>query len=133
MIPASIDSAVLKKLQILNWTLTVVLGAGAWVIASAGTGKAVFVGGIIASSSFGWLQRDLTRLFRGPLTMLKGRFFIKYYARLLSVAVLLFWLISYKQIHALGMLAGLSVVLLSIAVVAIGEAKRLYFPVKEAL
>jgi hypothetical protein len=127
------DSAILKKIQLMTWLLTVTMGTAAWLCASESIGKAVFAGGIIAAISFGWLKRDLSRLFQGPLVMLKGRFFLKYYARLSLLAALLFWLISYRQIHTLGILAGLSVVLLSIAVIAIGEAKRLYFPVKEAL
>jgi hypothetical protein len=127
------EVAALRKIQILNWLLTATMGTAAWLLASESIGKAVFAGGAIAALSFGWLKRDLCRLFAGPLTMLKGRFFIKYYARLSLLAALLFWLISHHQIHTLGMLAGLSVVLLSIAVIAIGEAKRLYFPVKEAL
>jgi hypothetical protein len=127
------DGAVLKRIQIMNWLLTVAMGTAAWLVGSESTAKAVIAGGIIAATSFGWLKRDLSRLFQGPLTMLKGRFFIKYYARLLLLAALLFWLIRFHQIQPLGMLVGLSVVLLSIAVIAVGEAKRFYFPVKEAL
>jgi hypothetical protein len=132
--PSAIETGgVLKKIQVLNWLLTAAMGLAAWLIFSENIGRAIFLGGVIAACSFSWLQRDLSRLFSGPLTMLKGRFFIKYYARLSFLALILFWLISYYRIHVLGMLAGLSVVMLSIAVTAIGEAKRIIFPVKEAL
>ncbi|MDA8166041.1 MAG: ATP synthase subunit I [Desulfobacteraceae bacterium] len=126
------DEAILKRIQLLNWVLAAGLSAAAWVCFSGGMAGAVLVGGIIAAVSFGWLQRDLRRLFRGPLTAVKSRFFIKYYARLSLLAVLLFWLIRYGRIQTIGLLLGLSVVLLSTAAVMAAEAKRLYFSVKEA-
>lgn len=126
------DETVLKKIQILNWLLAATMGAAAWFSFSAATALAVLAGGFIAASSFGWLQRDLRRLFSGPPTPAKGRFLIKYYARLTLLAALLFWLVKYSHINPFGLLVGLSVVLLSIAGVTLGEAKRLYFSMKEA-
>lgn len=126
------DETALKKIQILNWLLAATMGAAAWLSFSEATAQAVLIGGAIAASSFGWLQRDLRRLFSGSLTAAKGRFLIKYYARLTLLAALLFWLVKYGHIYPLGLLVGLSVVLLSIAGVTLGEAKRLYFSMKEA-
>jgi hypothetical protein len=126
------DEALLKKIQLLNWLLAAAMSAAAWASFSGAMARAVLIGGIIAAASFGWLQRDLRRLFSGPLIAVKSRFFIKYYARLSLLAGLLFWLIRYGRIEAPGLLLGLSVVLLSTAAAMVGEAKKLYLSVKEA-
>jgi hypothetical protein len=126
------DGAVLKKIQLLNWLLTSILGLAAWSSFSPEMAKAVLIGGIVAAGSFGWLKRDLTRLFSGTLSGVKGRFFIKYYARLAVLVGVLFWLVKFRQIHTLGILVGLSVVLLSVAVTMLGEVKKIYLSVKEA-
>jgi hypothetical protein len=125
------ETALLNRLQILNWTLTAAMGTAVWFGISATMGKAVLIG-IIAAVSFGWLRRDLNGIFNGPLVAVKFRFFIRYYARFSLLALSLYWLIKYYQIHPLGILLGLSVILLSMAAIVIGAAKRLYFPVKEA-
>ena len=126
------DGTILKKIQVLNWLLASIFSLAAWYSFSAPMAKAILIGGVLAAVSFGWLKRDLTRLFSGHLSGVKARFFLKYYARFAVLVGLLFWLIKYQQIHTLGILVGLSVVLLSIAVTVLGEAKKIYFSVKEA-
>ncbi|MEJ2033996.1 MAG: ATP synthase subunit I [Deltaproteobacteria bacterium] len=126
------DATILKKVQILSWLLAASMGLAAWFSFSDTMAKGVLIGGTIAASSFGFLQRDLRRLLSSPLSASKGRFFIKYYARLTLLAALLFWLVKSGQIQVFGLLLGLSAVLLSIAVVMAGEAKKLYFSAKEA-
>ena len=57
---------------------------------------------------------------------------MRYYARLSVVVVVLFFLVKYQKVHIIGLLVGLSTVLLSIGIAVTGAAKRLYFNLKEA-
>jgi hypothetical protein len=115
----------LRKIQVFNWLLLLVMAGAAWLFFSALVARSVFVGGAVANISFGLLQRDLLRLFDGPLQVAKVRFFIKYYLRLALLATVLFVLVRYRLVHIFGLLAGLSTVMLSIGINVAGLAKKI--------
>lgn len=118
------DGRILKHIQILNWLLIGAISSAAWMGLSETIGKGVLIGGVIAAGSFSWMKRDLNRLFGGPIAEIKRRYYIRYYFRLTMLVLLLFWLVKHYQVHILGLLAGLSVVLISIMVVMAGKAKE---------
>ncbi len=126
------DGLSLKKVQTLNWLLLAAMSIAGLIFFSGQVAKSIFIGGLIVTVSFRFLQRDLTRLLTGPLTAVKGRFFIKYYARFAVVAVVLFYLIHNRAVDTAAMLVGLSTVLVSIIVTTAGEAKKIYLSTKEA-
>lgn len=108
----------LRRIQLWNWILLVLLAGGSAAFLGTHFARGVVVGGVLANSSFWLLKRDLSRLLKGDLAAVKVRFFVKYYARLSLLAVLLFVLVKYASLNIPGLLAGLSVVFLSIAGVA---------------
>lgn len=116
----------LRVVQWVNWLALGVLAAGAWFGYSAFAARSVLVGGAIANLSFFFLKRDLTRLLGGDLTAAKARFFMRYYVRLGFVVVILFLLVYYRQVQVVGLLVGLSTVLLGIGIAVAGAARRLY-------
>lgn len=122
----------LKKVQIFNWLLLVIMTGAGWLILSAYVAQSIFIGGIIANISFAFLKKDLVRVLSGPLEATKIRFFMKYYARLAVVVVVLFFLVKYQRVHIIGLLLGLSTVLVSIGLTVTGAARKIYFNVKEA-
>ncbi|MDH4320037.1 MAG: ATP synthase subunit I [Desulfobulbaceae bacterium] len=126
------DGLSLKKVQTLNWLLLAAMSLAGLLFFSGQVAKSIFIGGLIVTVSFRFLQRDLTKLLTGPLTAVKGRFFIKYYARFAVVAVVLFYLIHNRAVDTTAMLVGLSTVLVSIIVTTAGEAKKIYLSTKEA-
>jgi hypothetical protein len=79
---------------------------------------------VVANLSFWLLKRDLTGLLRGELAAVKPRFFIKYYARLAVITVMLFLVIKYNAVQVIGLLVGLSTVFISIALVAIDNLRK---------
>jgi hypothetical protein len=121
----------LRRIQLWNWILLVLLAGGSLAWFGTSVAKGVLVGGLLANSSFWLLRRDLSRLLAGELAAVKVRFFLKYYARLTLLAVLLFILIKYDLLNIPGLLAGLSVVFLSIAGVAVSAAIKT-FKIREA-
>ena len=119
------DGISLKKVQTLNWLLLIAMSIAGLLFFSSHIAKSIFIGGLIVTVSFRFLQRDLTKLLTGPLTAVKGRFFIKYYARFSVVAVILFLLIRNRAVDTTAMLVGLSTVLVSIIITTAGEAKKI--------
>ncbi len=116
----------LRVVQAVNWLALAGLAGAAWVGYSGFVARSVLIGGVIANASFFFLQRDLTRLLSGDLTAAKARFFMRYYVRLGIVVVILFLLVKFRQVHTVGLLVGLSTVLLGIGIAVAGAARRLY-------
>lgn len=116
----------LRLVQWVNWLALGTLVVAAWFGYSGFVARSVLVGGLIANGSFFFLKRDLTRLLGGDLTAAKARFFMRYYVRLGFVVVLLFLLVYYRQVQVVGLLVGLSTVLLGIGIAVAGAARRIY-------
>lgn len=123
----------LMTVQVCNWALLVTMTIAAAMTFSARIAVAVLIGSVIANVSFTLLKKDLTQVMKGPLQAVKVRFFIKYYMRLSVLAVMLYFLVRYGQIHVVGLLVGLSSVVVGIVVAAASQAKGIYFSGKEAL
>jgi hypothetical protein len=122
----------LHKMGRLNWLLLVVMTAAGGLFISPYFAKGLFIGGLIANISFILLRKDITRALTGPLNAAKGRFLIKYYIRLAVLALMLFFLVKSKSIHLVGLLVGLSTVVISIGIMVAGAAKKVALTAKEA-
>ena len=122
----------MHKMGRLNWLLLLVMTAAGGFLVSPYFAKGLFIGGLIANISFILLKKDITRVLAGPLNAAKGRFLIKYYARLTVLALILFFLVRYKSIHLVGLLVGLSTVVISIGIMVAGAAKKVALTAKEA-
>ena len=122
----------LDKLGRLNWMLLAAMTAAGGFFVSPYFAKGLFIGGLIANISFILLKKDISRVLSGPLSAAKGRFLIKYYIRLTVLALILFFLVRYKSIHLVGLLAGLSTVVISIGIMVAGAARKVALTAKEA-
>ena len=122
----------LTTVQLFNWLLLLGMSGAGWLTVGWFVAKSIFIGGVLANISFALLKRDLLKLLGGPLEAAKALFFIKYYLRLTALVVVLFLLVRYQQVHTIGLLVGLSTVLLSIVVTMAGAVKKMYFRVEEA-
>lgn len=114
----------LKKIFYFSWVVLAVFWLASWLIFSLELAWGVLAGGLLANSSFILLKRDLTRLLQGELAAVKARFFIKYYARLALIAVIIFLVIKYRTVHVIGLLIGLSTIFASIAAVGVSSAMK---------
>ena len=72
------------------------------------------MGGFISILNFHWMERGLRGLFQKTGHNVKGSVLIKYYIRLAITAVILYFLISYETVNVIGLLIGLSVVVINI-------------------
>ena len=122
----------LDKMGRMNWLLLAAMtGAGGFFV-SPHFAKGLFIGGLLANISFILLKKDITRILSGPLNAAKGRFFIKYYIRLTVLALILFFLVKYRSIHLVGLMVGLSTVVISIGIMVAGAARKVALTAKEA-
>jgi hypothetical protein len=122
----------LDRMVRLNWLLLFGMTAAGMLFVSPYFAKGLFIGGLIANISFILLKKDITRVLTGPLNAAKGRFLIRYYIRLTVLALILFFLVRYRSIHLVGLLAGLSTVVLSIGIMVAGAARKVALTAKEA-
>ncbi len=88
----------------------------------------VLVGGIISIVNLYWLSRDLKVIFSNLSGRAKSAMMIRYYIRMAVTAVILFFVITELPIDVIGLLAGLSLVVINIAVTAILEAQKKILP-----
>jgi len=122
----------MDKLGRLNWLLLAVMtGAGTFMI-SPHFAKGLLIGGLLANISFMLMKKDITRALSGPLKAAKGVFLLKYYIRLTVLALILFFLVKYRSIHLVGLIVGLSTVVLSIGITVAGAARKVALTAKEA-
>lgn len=126
------NSFPLSRVETFNWLLLGILTVVALLCSTRFFAQGVMVGGLIANLSFIILKRDLFGIMAGPLNIAKLRFFIKYYARLTVLALVLFFLVRYELVGVLGLLVGLSTVVLSILCTAAMMATKFYSTSKEA-
>ncbi len=112
------------KIERLNWLLTALMALSAWLFFSSLAALSVLVGGIIANISFTLMKRDIVKAMQGALGAVKAMFLLKYYARLMALALLLYYVIKHGQLAIGGLVIGLSSVVLSVGYTAIRELKR---------
>ena len=120
-----------------NWFLIVILTLFSLVNTPFRFTLGVVLGAIIATISFHLLKQTVNKAFEHPEKVAqRGRMIlitvlIKYYIRFAISGLIIFLLIAGDVVNPLGLLAGLSVVVVSISIATILELTRLIF--KEAI
>lgn len=103
-----------KRLEITNWILLVVLAAGSLLFASTRLTLGILSGGLISVINFYWLYRNLVSVFSKHLERARAALMIRYYIRLAVTALVLYYLISGGLVDVIGLVVGLSIVVLNI-------------------
>ena len=107
-----------RRLEINNWIiLAVILVPSLIFVPKLSLG--ILLGGFIAIVNFFWMERGLRGLFQKIGGNVKGPVLVKYYIRLAVTAVVLYFLIAYETVNVVGLLIGLSVVVINILVTLI--------------
>ncbi len=120
------EAALMKGLWWANLVTFGVLCAGAFIVSDWRSGLGVVVGGAIALTNYRLLQRTICRaLLPREKKGVLGRVLAKYYLRFLATAVVLFFLVRQGWVEPLGLLVGLSVVVITIIAWGARQALRL--------
>lgn len=122
------DEALLKRLEQFNWVLLALLVSGSFVFFSRKFALGVLAGGILAVANYYLVKRSLRRAL-DPERQGKTRFLylLKYGLRFAALGLTIALLLIKGWVSPLGMLLGLSIIVLGIALVAVVESRKLFF------
>ena len=126
----------LKMIQQFNLLMIVVFTAGSWYIFGWILARSVLIGGLMAAASFFLLKRDIEQLIgrvaaagaqvKGVKRLEKARFILKFYARLIVLGLLLFVLAGKISLNMIGLVLGLSTVMLSVVIVVLMRGRMVF-------
>ncbi len=88
----------------------------------------ILLGGFISILNFYWMERGLRGIFTNTAGNVNGPVMVKYYIRLALTAVVLYFLIANHTVNVIGLLIGLSVVVINIfitLIIALWQKKNL--------
>ena len=87
----------------------------------------ILLGGLISIVNYHWLHRDVKKVFQHLDDRAKTRIMFKYYIRFGVTAVVLFFIVSSRIVDVIGLLIGLSTVIINIVLTAIVALKKTCF------
>ncbi|MCU0531690.1 MAG: ATP synthase subunit I [Syntrophales bacterium] len=88
----------------------------------------ILLGGIVSIVNLYWLGRDLRVIFSNLSGKAKSAMMIRYYIRMAVTAVVLFFIITELPVDIIGLLVGLSLVVINIVFTAILEFQKKILP-----
>ena len=107
---------VFKTLSTLNWVILLLLGVASYWLMSETFSMGIILGGLIIIANFHLFQSTIRQSFSssGVLRGKKAAIVAKYYVRLVVVGILIYFLITRQWVHPVGLVIGLSLVVISI-------------------
>ena len=108
-----------KRIEIYNWITLAVFFIPSLIFSPVKFSLGVLLGGFISILNFYWMARGLRGLFNNPAGNVKGPVMVKYYIRLALTAVVLYLLIANHTVNVIGLLIGLSIVVINILITLI--------------
>ncbi len=121
------EERLLKIIVVSNWILLAVLTVGGFLLRTWDFGWGVLAGGLIISINFHFLYRTLKKSL-DPLKLSKpGIILGKYYVRFLISSLIIYVLISEHFVHPLGLILGLSIIVISLLIGLVYEVKENFF------
>jgi len=108
-----------KKIEFVNWILLAILFIPALILTPFKFALGILLGGFISIINFFWMERGLRDLFSNTSKNVKAPVMVKYYIRLALTAVVLYFLIANDTVNVIGLLIGLSVVVINIIITLI--------------
>jgi ATP synthase I chain len=108
-----------KKIEIANWIVLAILFIVSLIFTPFEFYLGVLLGGFISILNFYWMERGLRGIFTNTAGNVKGNVMVKYYIRLVLTAIVLYFLIANGTVNVIGLLIGLSVVVINIIITLI--------------
>lgn len=126
-----IQQRLLNFITRANWTLFIVSSIAGFMLLPADFAWGIVFGGLLVTFNFHLLARTLKKALKPPHLSSHNVVIIKYFIRFIASGFIIFVLIAGHFVHPLGLIMGLSVVVLSIMLATLCEFKKLIF--KEAI
>lgn len=126
-----IQQRILRFVTRTNWILFAAASLAGVVFTSPAFAGGVFCGGLLVTLNFHLLARTLREAFTPNHLASPNAILAKYYIRFIASGFIIFVLIAGRFVNPVGLVLGLSVVVASICLATLREAKNLIF--KEAV
>jgi len=128
---------ILQGIQYFSLLMTVVFAVGGWYLRDLQFGLSVLLGAVLVNGSFWMLKRDSTKIIervaescsdetRSVQKMERIRFIFKFYAKLTVLGLVLYAVSTRMQLNMIGVVLGLSTVMLSVFLVVLGGGRKVY-------
>jgi hypothetical protein len=127
---ATPEDPLLEKVRNMNGAIFSLLLLGSLVLMPLGFTWGVASGGFIVLINFNLLYRILKKALIPDHLASPKVVILKYYLRLLGTGILLYALIAKKVVDPLGLVLGLSVVVINLTLMGLNEMRKILF--KEA-
>lgn len=114
-----------------NWILFLVISILGFLLLPADFARGMLFGGLLVTLNFHLLAKTLKSALTPPHLSSHNVVIAKYFLRFLGSGFIIFILIAGNFVHPLGLIIGLSVVVLSILLATMREIAKLIF--KEAV
>ena len=115
-----------------NWVIFAAISLAAYLFWAPAFMRGIICGGIIVTLNFHLMARTLKKALAPPHLASINSVIAKYYVRFIISGLIIFLLISRHLVDPLGLLAGLSIVVVSIMLATLREITKLIF-FKEAI
>lgn len=103
-----------RRIEIFNWIILAIVFILSLIFSPIKFSLGVLLGGFISIVNFYWMDRSLRNAFEKNTGNIKGLVVGKYFLRLALTAIVLYFLIAYETVNVIGLLIGLSVVMINI-------------------
>jgi len=113
-----------KKLEWRNWIGLGVMLILSLVFMSMNFTMGILFGGLISIANYYWLYLSLRKAFRQLSDRSKTAVMVKYYIRFALTGVVLYFILTKTQADVIGLLLGLSVVVINIICSAFFEMSK---------
>lgn len=124
---------VVRQVILCSGILLMFLVAGSWWFFGWIFAQSILIGGMLVNGSFWLLKKDAQRLMErvsaadgssgGGVNMEKTRFFLRAFARLIVVGLLLFVLASKVPIDVIGLTLGFATIMISVVIIGLSIGK----------
>ena len=130
-IKVEIQKRILTFVTRSNWILFLVISILGFLLLPADFARGMLFGGLLVTLNFHLLAKTLKSALTPPHLSSHNVVIAKYFLRFLGSGFIIFILIAGNYVHPLGLIIGLSVVVLSILLATMREIAKLIF--KEAV
>jgi len=119
VIPITEKTPLQRRLEITNWVVLALFLISSSFLLSFSFSLGILLGGLISIINFYWLHQNLRSTFQYLMDGATSSILIKYCIRLAVTAVFLYLIITYSVADVVGLLLGLSIVVINIVITVI--------------
>ncbi len=113
-----------KRLEIQNWIVLGILTLISFIFASTDFALGILCGGILSIANYYWLYCSVKKAFLQVSDRTKLFLMIRYYIRFILTGIVLYFLITLTTVSVVGLLIGLSVVVINIVFTTVTELSK---------